>query len=95
MPLTWPTRVSAAKVGLEQARAAEGMGEVLAKALQLKNDPLDPFPMDLPLTGHTRVLSEEVLLERAREVEGIGEVLAEAFKLKNNPLALFPTECCP
>ena len=44
LPLTRHTRVLAAKVGLELARPVEGIAEVLAEALQLKNDPLAPFP---------------------------------------------------
>lgn len=55
LPLTGHTMWPAAKVGHERVRPVEGMAEVLAEALQLRNDPLAPFPMELPLTGHTRV----------------------------------------
>mgnify|MGYP001107896932 CR=1 FL=1 len=42
-----------AKLGLEQTKAGEGIAEVQAKALLLKNDPLALFPMELPLTRPT------------------------------------------
>ena len=68
---------------LVRARPVEGIVEVLAKALQPKNDPLSPFPTELPLTGSTGPsVAKGGGLEHARPVERMAEVLAEALQLK-------------
>ena len=93
LPLKRPTGSSAAKVGLERARQVEGMAEVLVEALQLKNDPLAPFPTELPLTMPTRSWwAARVWLEQVGVVEGMAGLLPEALELKNHTLGLFPTE---
>ena len=67
LPLTGPTRVPAAMVVLEQARAAEGMAELLAEALRLKKDTLTPSHMELSLTRPIGLSVAPVGLEQARQ----------------------------
>ena len=70
-------------MGLVQTRPVEGIVEVLAKALQPKNNSLSPFPIELPLTGSTGPsVAKGGGLEHARPVEGMAEVLAETLQLK-------------
>ena len=76
LPLSGSTGPSAATVGLKWARQVEVMMEVLDEALQLKNDPLAPFPTELPLAGPSGPLAAMVGLEQGRPVEGIAYVLA-------------------
>ena len=58
----------AAKLRVKQARWVVGIAEVLAKALQLKNNPLAQFPTELPLNGPTGPSAAKVWLEQARSV---------------------------
>ena len=55
-----------------RARLVEGIAEVLAKALQPKNDPLAQFHTEMPLNGPTGLSTAKVGLEQARSVWGIG-----------------------
>ena len=57
-----------AKLGLVQARPVEGIAEVLAKALQPKNDPLAQFPKKMTWNGPTGPSAAKVGLEWPRSV---------------------------
>ena len=76
-------------MGLERTRPVEGMAEVQAEDLRLKNNALAPFPTKLPLTGPTRVPAATVGLG-AEGKTGLVEAEMSTFFEVTDPLALFP-----